>query len=478
MKKQILISRTLGEIRIAVIEGGILAELQIERDSSSRISGNIYKAKVLNTIPGIKASFVDIGMEKAGIVSWKDIRSEDGTFDRREQVSPVSEGQDIIVQAVKEPVPGKGPRMKARITIVGKYVILSTDSDKTAVSKKIGHGAERRDVGKTLEKLRPQNMGLIARTASIDKDAALIEAEVKSLQGQWENIVQTSNIKPSPSLLYEEPPTFLSAVRDFASPNDEIIVDDWDILLEINRYVDENFPGESVSIGYHYSDSPLFRDFGIEQEIENLYKRKVQLRSGGDMIIEEAEGLTVIDVNTGAGTSRGGGTLLRTNLEAAAEAARQIRLRNLVGIIVIDFIDMGISDMKKVCKTFEDEMRKDRTSHTISEISEFCVLHLTRKRSRESVAKTLSEQCEVCDGAGLVKSKETVCYEIIREIEQHNLLARGGEIRVRAHKDIINTIKCIESGLFEQFERKGVRIMCEEIDEDIGSFTVKGEWKV
>lgn len=478
MRKQILISRTSGEIRIAVIEDGVLAELQIERNSGSRISGNIYKAKVLNVIPAIRASFVDIGMKKAGIVSWKDMHSGNGSFNRGDSSSPVSEGRDIIVQAVKEPVAGKGPRMKERVVLVGKYVILSTNSDRTAVSKKIGRGTERRDFGKTLEKLRPHNMGLIARTASIGKDAAVIEKEVKTLQSLWENIVQMSRIKPSPSLLYEEPPTYLSAIRDFASPSDEIIADDWDVLLEINRYVDKNFPGESLSTGYHYSDSPLFGDFGIEEEIENLYKRKIQLRSGGDMIIEEAEGLTVIDVNTGAGTGGGAGTLLRTNLEAAAEAARQIRLRNLVGIIVIDFIDMGFADMKKVCKTFEDEMKKDRTSHTISEVSEFCVLHLTRKRSRESVAKTLSEQCEVCDGSGLVKSKETVCYEIIRQMEQHNLLARGGEIRVRAHRDIINTIKCVESGLFERFGRKGVSIVCEETDEGVGSFTVKGEWKV
>ncbi len=477
MKKQILISRTLGEMRIAVMEDGSLAELQVERNSSSRISGNIYKAKILNTLPSIRASFVDLGMEKAGIVSWKDLHTEDRKAAGRDS-SPASEGQEIIVQAVKEPVPGKGPRMKARPTLVGKYVILSTDSDKTMLSKRIDGGAERNKVGKMLEKIRPENMGLIARTAAIDKDIGLIEKEVNALKSQWDNIVQLSRIRPSPSLLYQEPPPYLSAVRDFASPNDEIIADDWEVLVEINSYIDANFPGEPISIGYHNSGSPLFSDFGVEEEIEKLYKRKVNLKSGGDMVIDEAEGLTVIDVNTGAGTGRGSGALLRTNLEAAAESARQIRLRNLVGIIVIDFIDMGTGEMRSICRTFEDEMKKDRTSHTISDISEFCVLHLTRKRARESVAKTLSERCEVCDGAGLIKSKETVCYEIIRDIEKHHLIARGGEIRVCARGDIIDRIKLIEPGLLEKFEGRGVGILFEETEDAPGGFTVKAEWKV
>ncbi len=474
MKKQILISRTLGEIRIAVIEDGVLAEFQVGRDTSSRISGNIYKAKVLNVIHGIRAVFVDIGMGKAGIVSWKDIIRTENTV---ASASPVTEGEDIIVQAVKEPVANKGPRMKARATLVGKYVILSTGSDKTRISRKIGSGAGRQRFGKALEELRPRDMGLIARTAAVETDIHLIEKEVKKLQGLWANITQLSRIMPSPSLLYEEPPTYLGMIRDFASPEDEIIVDDWDVLLEINRYVEENFPGECISIGYHYPDSPLFKDFGVEEETEGIYRRNINLKSGGDMIIEEAEGLTVIDVNTGSATDGGGKTLFRTNTEAAAEAARQIRLRNLVGIIVIDFIDMQPNDMKKICKTFEDEMRKDRTSHTISEISEFCVLHLTRKRSRESVAKTLSSDCETCRGTGLVKSRETISYEVIREIKQHCVVAQGGGIRVRAHKDIFDTIESIEPGLFQEFEQKGVKILHEETDVASDEFTVKGEWK-
>ena len=476
MKKQILISRTLGEIRIAVVEDGKLAELQVERNSTSRISGNIYKAKVINSSPAIRASFVDIGEEKAGIVSWKDIRVENGAFSRDSTSAP--EGSDLIVQAVKEPVSGKGPRMKARATLVGKYVILSSDSDKTMLSKRIRSGAERNKVSRLLDGIRPQNMGLIARTAALDKDIGLIEKEVGALKGVWDNIRQLSRIMPSPSLLYREPPVYLSAVRDFASPNDEIIADDWEVLADINSYIDKNFPGENISIGYHYSGSPLFRDFGVEQEIENLLKRKVNLKSGGDMIIEEAEGLTVIDVNTGAGTGRGMDALVKTNLEAAAEAARQIRLRNLVGIIVIDFIDMGPSDMRKIARVFESEMKRDRTSHTISDMSEFCVLQLTRKRSRESVARTLSEPCEQCNGTGLVKSKETVCYEIIREMEQHRLIAKGGEIRVRAHKDVIDTIKCVETGLVDGFESRGINIVCEESGGDPGDFSVTGEWKV
>ncbi len=480
MKKQILINRTSGEIRIAVMEDGRLAELQIERNSSSRISGNIYKGKVLNVTPGIRASFVDIGMEKAGIISWKDIHAkEEDFFGQGAGVagSVVSEGRDIIVQAVKEPVSGKGPRMKSRLSIAGKYVILSTESDKIGISKKIGTEAERSKVGKALEKLRPPNMGIIARTAAVEKDIHLIENEVDRLKGVWENIVQMSRIKPSPSLLYTEPPTYLRAIRDFASPNDEIIADDWGILLEINRYINENFPGELITTGYHRPETPLFRDFGVEDEIAQLYKRKIKLKSGGDMIIEEAEGLTVIDVNTGAGTNRGSGTLLRTNLEAATESARQIILRNLVGIIVIDFIDMGPNEMKKVCDTFSEEMKNDRTSHTVSEISEFCVLHLTRKRSRESVAKTLSEQCETCNGSGLVKSSETVCYEIIREVRQ-SVASRSSKIRVRAHKNILDKLRCVESETLKALEKNGVSLICEETDGDIDKFTVSGEWKI
>ncbi len=482
MKRQILINRSSGEIRVAVIEDDRLVEIQIERNSSSRISGNIYKGKVLNVIPGIRASFVDIGLGKAGIVSWKDIHTEEKDFLGRDTGAPLSgssitEGQDIIVQAVKEPVGEKGPRIKSRIILVGKYVILSTDSDRVKISKKINNGMERNKFSKALEKLRPENMGIIARTAAVEKDIDLIEKEVEKLRDLWTNIVQTSRIQPSPSLLYREPPPYLSAIRDLVSPNDEIIADDWDILLEINRYIDDNFPGESILTGYHRPETPLFRDFGVESMIAELYRRKINLKSGGDMIIEEAEGLTVIDVNTGSGTNRGAGTLLRTNLEAATEAANQIRLRNLVGIIVIDFIDMGPGDMRKISDTFSNEMKKDRTSHTISEISEFCVLHLTRKRSRESVAKTLCEQCEVCDGTGLVKSKETVCYEIIREIEQ-NVSVKNRKIRVCAHKDIINTMDHIESEWLEKLEGKGVDIIFEQTEEKFDKFTVSGEWRV
>lgn len=473
MKRRILINRTWGEIRIAVTENGRLAELQIERNSSSRIEGNIYKGRVLNAVPAIRASFVDIGMEKAGIISWKDFSERDAHSSSVS--SHLSQGRDVIVQAVKEPVAAKGPRMKSRLILAGKYVVLSTDSDKIGVSKKIGNGAERHKVGKTLEKLRPKDMGLIARTAAAETNPALIEKEVNRLKKLWANIEQVSRIKPSPSLLYEEPPAYLRAIRDFVSPNDEIIADDWEIVLEINRYIDENFPDEPVSIGYHSPETPLFREFGAESQIAELYKRKINLKSGGDMIIEEAEGLTVIDVNTGSGTNRGAGTLLRTNLEAAEEAARQIVLRNLVGIIVIDFIDMGQSEMKKICDAFSEAMKKDRTRHTISEISEFCVLHLTRKRSRESVAKTLSENCSVCDGSGLVKSRETVCYEIIREIER-NAAARNGTVRVCAHRDTIGEMKRIEPEALRNFEKKGVKIICEETEGEIDGFAVSGEW--
>lgn len=489
MKTRIFINTTFNETRVCVFEDDTLSEVYIERSSEPQIVGNIYKGRIGKVVPGMQAAFVDIGLEKSGFISVEDVYEEsliEYFLEENEENIPerkdkqliqdiLNEDQEVIVQVIKEPVNSKGPKLSSYIGIPGKYTVLLGTIDMTGISRKIEDNEERERLTGILKSNKPDNIGFIARTASTGINESEIKEDMDNLIGIWKKIKNKSEHSKSPYLLYQEPKLYLRAVRDFITNNvEEIIIDSGDIYKEISDYI-MNYQPDKESILKLYKDKePLFRKHGIEEDLNKLYNRKVWLKSGAHLIIEEAEGLTVIDVNTGKFTSNKGHeeTIYKINLEAAREAARQIRLRNLVGIIVIDFIDMKSQELKdKIYENFGEALKYDKARSVVYPMSAFGVIQLTRQRVRESILKSLAESCPVCDGTGYVKSRDTVCYEIIRELRYKLADKKPKEIKIVAHRDILENLKKKEGDNLNKLSKDyKTKLKYDQADVDLKTF--------
>ena len=359
MENQILINVTFNETRVAVMESGSVAELYIERKSTPRIVGNIYKGKVGKVVPGMQAAFIDIGINKSGFISVEDVQEEslyEFFLEKGEEAAQdfskqqnnliqdiLREGQHVLVQVLKESVGGKGAKLSSYIAIPGKYLVLLGTIDIVGISRKIEETEERDRLTELLNKIKPEGIGLIARTASFGISEEELEYDMKELLSIWEKVKKSNEEINGPSLIYEEPRLYLKAARDFVSNGmNKILVDSKEAYKEIKDFLKINFPDSIADVQFYNDTEPLFTKYGIEKDIKKIFNKKVWLKSGGHIIIEEAEGLTVVDVNTGRYKSGKGqeDTIYNINVEAALEIVRQIRLRNLVGIIVIDFIDI------------------------------------------------------------------------------------------------------------------------------------------
>jgi ribonuclease G len=462
MESLILINVNFNETRVAVTENGSLAELYLERKSQPRTVGNIYKGKVGKVIPGMQAAFIDLGLERSGFISVEDVHEDSFLEFFLEEDEPqtqkkgskhliqdmLREGQEILVQALKESTGGKGAKLSSHIALPGKYLVFFGTADIVGISKRVEDEEERKRLSDLIRGSKPKGMGFIARTASAWRAEEEIRQDMEHLITLWEGIKRRSEEQKAPVLLYEEPSLHIRVVRDLINSDVKgIIVDADDAYREISSDFLSRFPGTHTNVELYKDQVPLFTQFGIEPEIKKIFEKKVWLKSGGHLIIEEAEALTVIDINTGRHLSGGNHeeTIFKINVEAASEAARQIRLRNLVGIIVIDFIDLkNRSKREEVFQTFIESLKKDKARSAILEMSSFGVVQMTRQRIRESLLKSFSEPCSCCDTVGYVKSKETVSYNIIREIKSHLGEPLARKILVRANPNVIKILDEIE----------------------------------
>ncbi|MBZ0157254.1 MAG: Rne/Rng family ribonuclease [Alphaproteobacteria bacterium] len=481
MTGELVINVTREESRVALLEGGQVVELYIERKRDASLVGNIYKGKVLKILPGMQSSFIDIGLEKAAFLYVADIMTDMGDYysafldsevvdqelySRAEYVEKtfsieelIQEGQELLVQVSKDPIGTKGARVTSYVTLPGRYVVLMPNVEHVGISRRIENEETRTLLKSIAAEVRPKGFGLIMRTACEDATIDEIRRDLEFLLLLWENIQKKKEKVSAPSLLYSDLDLVFRSVRDFMSHEVErLIIDSPDEYERLKDFARSYFPRLIDKIELYEGREPVFDAFGIELDISRVLGRRVWLKSGGYIVIDQTEAMTVIDVNTGkfVGKENLEDTILKTNLEAVKEIAYQIRLRNLGGIIITDFIDMEKAENReKVFKAFVEAMKKDRAKNTIYTISELGIIQMTRKRVRESLGRVLCEQCPYCEGRGFIKSARTVAYEIFRKVRKMNL-ASGTMAMIKANHAVAE--------LLSDEERQGI----EEIEEEYG----------
>jgi len=473
MANEIIINVTAQETRVALLEEGALAELYVERTKDRGIMGNIYKGKVVKVLPGMQAAFVDIGLEKAAFLYVSDVygRVEDYEeigFARDEMplyLNPpsqiedlLSEGQEVLVQVSKEPLGTKGTRITSHITLPGRYLVYMPTVDHVGVSRRIKEDRERKRLREIVQGIKPPSGGFIVRTASEGAEPDEIRNDMDFLLRLWSNIQKKRENASAPSLIHSDLTMVLRVIRDILSAQvNRIVIDSKEEYENILSFINTYMPKQKFEITFYENEEPIFDGYGIEMEIDKLLGRKVWLKSGGYIVIDMSEALVAIDVNTGryVGKRNLADTILKTNLEAAKEIAYQLRLRNIGGIIIIDFIDMEREgDREKVYQALEEAIRKDRQKMNLFQISELGLVEMTRKRTRENIARILSEPCPYCEGSGLVKSKTTICYNIFREIEKTSSELGGHNILVEVNPEVADLLYEEERTGVEELERK------------------------
>ncbi len=445
------------ETRVALIESGILTELFIERERERGIVGNVYKGKVLRVLPGMQAAFVDIGEEKAAFLYAGDIAAGD-TGDKVStegmarrgsgKVGKIGElvhpGQEILVQVVKDPISTKGARITTYISLPGRNVVFMPTVSHIGISRRINSEHHRRRLRRIVDEMRPNGAGFIVRTVARHASSAQVRAGMDYLIRLWANIKANERLHRAPVLLYRDLDLMLRVVRDNLSPEfRRVIVDDRAVFDRLQRFSKAFLPECDELIELFTGREGVFDSYGIELEIDRALERKVELKSGGSLIFDQGEALTAIDVNTGKFVGSKGKTLeetiTKTNMEAADEIAEQLRLRNVGGLIIIDFIDMDReSNRRKVYRRLQETLRRDRAKAHITKISEMGLVEMSRKRTRESLERRLATTCEVCGGKGSHKSPSTVCYEILRQIRREGEHLSGDLISITAHPDVAN----------------------------------------
>jgi ribonuclease G len=487
MDSEILVNVTRDEIRVGLLEGGQVVEFYVERTRDASLVGNIYKGKVVKILPGMQSAFIDIGLEKAAFLYVTDIHAgmdefapfleEEEKVNSLEVVSKkgrpdltieelIQEGQEIPVQVSKDPIGSKGARVTSYVTLPGRYLVLMPSVEHIGISRRISDEDERTRLRTIVDNIKPNGYGLIIRTASEGSGEEDLQKDCEFLLLLWENIQKKKDKVSAPSLLYSDLDLVFRSVRDLMIQDvKRLVVDSEDEYERIKDFVKSYFEKLSRKIELYEGTEPIFDAFGIELDISRALGRRVWLKSGGYIVIDQTEAMTVIDVNTGkfVGKEELEDTILKTNLEAVKEIAYQIRLRNLGGIIIVDFIDMEKPENReKVFNAFVDAMKKDRAKNTISHISELGLIQMTRKRVRESLGRTLCETCPYCEGKGFVKSPRTLCFEIFRKV---NRLAKHGAERiiVTAHPSVAEFLSDEERAGIEDIEhRHNVKVTIRE----------------
>jgi ribonuclease G len=444
MNEQILINVTPQETRVAVTEQGAVQELHVERSSSRGLVGNIYLGRVCRVLPGMQSAFVEIGLTRAAFLHVADIwgaRNGNGVAERPiERI--LSEGQTLLVQVVKDPIGSKGARLSTQVSIAGRLLVYLPQDPHIGISQRIEDEAEREHLREKVHSLIPPGEagGFIVRTVAEAATDAELAADIEYLITLWKQIVQAAQTAAPQAVLYQDLSLAARVLRDLVSDSTERI----DSRETFGRMQDfaERYTRQALPILEHYTgERPLFDLFSVEDEIERALARRVDLKSGGYVIIDQTEALTTIDVNTGGFVSGRSfdDTIYKTNLEAAQSIARQLRLRNLGGIIIVDFIDMeSVEHREAVMAEFRKALARDRTRVTVNGFSQLGLVEMTRKRTRESLAHVLCEPCPVCAGRGELKSAQTVCYDILREVLRADRQFNAKEYRILASQKVID----------------------------------------
>jgi ribonuclease G len=460
---ELLINVTPSESRVALIENGILQEIHIERHTKKGIVGNIYHAKVSRVLPGMQAAFVDIGLDKAAFLHASDIavneelKDEVSTnqLERKDIRELVREGQHIMVQVVKDPLGTKGARLTTDITLPSRYLVFMPSVTHVGVSQKIEEDAERERLKSLVADLCDQNGGFILRTAAEGVNGKELRQDAEFLRRLWDKIVSRKK-SGKINILYEDLPVARRVLRDFVGTEiDRIRIDSKLTFKELIAFTKEYVPELSDKLEYYQGELPIFDQYDVENELQRALGRRVDLKSGGYIIIDQTEAMTTIDINTGAfvGHRNLEETIFNTNIEATLAIARQLRLRNLGGMILIDFIDMMEPDhQRRVLHSLEQGMSKDRAKSSIYGFTNLGLIEMTRKRTRESLEHQLCGECPACRGRGTIKTIETICFEITREVVRVNRAYNADKFVVYASVPVAEALLGEESHILAELE--------------------------
>lgn len=484
MKREIIVNASMVETRVAVLEDGQLAELMIGDSRHQGVAGNIYKGRVLKILPGMQAAFVDIGLSKDAFLYVRDIyedieeyeqflaAGEEGEVEVIRATPPpkrparsgkasieelLQEGQEVLVQVAREPLGTKGARITSHITLPGRFLVYMPTEQHIGVSRKIENEGERARLRKIVQELSSGAEGIIVRTAGMGKKRDEIAADLEFLRSLWRKIRARAESLTPPALVQKDLDLVFRIFRDlFTKEVTRLVVDspvEYERCLE---FVESLFPDLRSHLFLYAEDEPILRSFGVEREIEKALRPKVWLKSGGYIVIEETEALVSIDVNTGryVGKHDFEETVFKTNLEAAREIARQVRLRDLGGIIIIDFIDMTRQEHRdRVLQELKESLKADRSPTNVALLSELGLVEMTRKRVKQGLIQSLSISCPACSGTGFLRATPSLARQILREVEWWLLKKKPAKLKVRAHPEVINWLKAEEAEVIEALQQ-------------------------
>src|SRR5512144_775478 len=492
MQNMLVVNAEGPEIRVAVVEDGALAEFFVERKRDRGIVGNIYRGKVTRVLPGMQAAFVDLGpkVERAAFLYVADVLGsgdekklfEDADTDDAGDDSPegaasriarsrkqlaarkiedlLKPGQTVVCQVVKDPIGLKGARVTGYISLPGRYSVFMPHVAQIGVSKRIGSDKERRRLRDLVNEARPKGTGFIVRTAAEDANDQELRDDVDFLARLWSEISKREDLMSGPGLVYADLDLTLRCIRDLMREDtSEIVIDDDEQYDRVRKFTMAFLPRFTERVKKYDQRRPIFDHYHIEPALRLAVSRRVPLRSGGSLVIDQGEALTAIDVNTGSFTNTGSGNLEDTvtanNLEACEEVARQLRLRNIGGIIVVDFVDMDKEgNRRKVWDAFHKALSRDRARTNVTKISELGLVEMTRKRTRESLLQVITEPCPTCEGAGVVKSVTTVAYEILREVRRSGTLVDNEKIEIEAAPRVAEVLQKQEREYLDSLEKR------------------------
>jgi ribonuclease G len=483
MKREILINANPRETRVAILEDDQLVELLVDRPEARRMVGDIYLGRVEAVLPGIQAAFVDIGTEKSAFLHASDLVYPDdegdddsdddddtdeessggGRAGRRAAKAPaiqdvLKRGQDLIVQVSKEPISTKGPRVTAQISLAGRFLVYMPDAERVGVSRKIGDRETRKRLRAQVEEVLPKDAGgVIVRTVGEDVTKETLEHELNTLVGQWKKVKRKTHFVRAPSLIHRETSLTRGLMRDvFSTKVEQVTVDSKQVYNEITEYLKGIAPELTDRIKLYEDPIPLFDHANIEQELRDLFKRRCDLPSGGYLIIEQTEALVSVDINSGRYTGKKDPekTILKTNLEAAREVARQARLRDLGGIIVCDFIDMETkANRDKVVQELRTHLGRDRARTKAYAVSELGLIEMTRQRVRQSHFQNMTEACPTCHGTGRVFTAETITRRVERAVRKAGIEGKKDPLLIRIHPDVAMYVLENEKDLLKKLEK-------------------------
>ncbi|RJG06953.1 ribonuclease G [Noviherbaspirillum cavernae] len=448
MSEDILVNITPQETRVALILQGAVQELHIERTLSRGMAGNIYLGKVVRVLPGMQSAFIDIGLERAAFLHVADIWEARPHDNPTAPSMPIEkllhDGQSLMVQVIKDPIGTKGARLSTQISIAGRMLVYLPQDPHIGISQRIENESEREALRGKVQRLLPpeEKGGFIIRTMAEDASEADLQMDIDYLRKTWSTIAQQTKTRPAPSLLYQDLSLAQRVLRDFVGDDTlSIQVDSRENFQKLQQFGAIYTPSVLAKLTHYTGERPLFDLYGVEEEIQRALGRRVDLKSGGYLIIDQTEAMTTIDVNTGSYVHGRNfdDTIFKTNLEAAHAIARQLRLRNLGGIIILDFIDMENAEHRSaVLAELNKALSRDRTKVSVSGFSQLGLVEMTRKRTRESLSHILCETCPACSGKGQVKTARTICYEILRELLREAKQFNPREFRILASQVVVD----------------------------------------